>query len=76
MLYIDRDKKRVADAVLEKEKNRAVGQVFDARFSWSEMLDALADVYLGVSLSYSMNGREAYIAYSSPSGASSRLSVW
>jgi hypothetical protein len=36
--------------VLEKEKNRPVGQVFDARFSWPEMADAVADVYLGVSL--------------------------
>ena len=50
MLNIDRDNKRVADAVLEKEKNRPVGQVFDARFSWPDMLDAVADVYLGVSL--------------------------
>ncbi|KAK5172920.1 Protein cwh43 [Saxophila tyrrhenica] len=41
------DNQRVADAVLEKEKNRAVGQVFNARFVWSEMLDAAADVYLG-----------------------------
>lgn len=47
---VQRDKKRVADAVLEKEKNRPVGQVFDARFSWADMADAVADVYLGVSL--------------------------
>lgn len=43
-----RDKKRVADAVLEKQKDKPVGQVFDQRFSWDEMIDALADVYLGV----------------------------
>ncbi len=59
--HIDRDKKRVADAVLEKEKNRPIGQVFDARFSWADMLDAGADVYLGVSPSYDTNGPEAYI---------------
>lgn len=47
---VRRDKKRVSDAVLEKEKNRPIGQVFDARFSWAEMADAVADVYLGVSL--------------------------
>ncbi|KAK4496870.1 hypothetical protein PRZ48_011319 [Zasmidium cellare] len=41
------DKKRVADAVLEKQKDKPVGQVFDERFSWDEMIDALADVYLG-----------------------------
>jgi hypothetical protein len=56
-----RDKKRVADAVLEKEKNRAVGQVFDARFSWAEMADAVADVYLGVSLSHRLVYYEAYM---------------
>lgn len=43
-----RDKKRVADAVLEKQKDKAIGQVFDQRFSWDEMIDATADVYLGV----------------------------
>lgn len=48
-----RDKKRVADAVLEKQKDKPVGQVFDDRFSWDEMIDALADTYLGVSLSFS-----------------------
>ena len=47
-----RDKARVSDRVLEKEKGRQVGQVFDARFSWSEMADAVADVYLGVSASF------------------------
>jgi hypothetical protein len=73
MLYIDRDKKRVADAVLEKEKNRPVGQVFDARFSWSDMLDAVADVYLGVSLSYGLHWHDAYITCSLRFGASSRL---
>ena len=44
-----RDKSRVADRVLEKEKNRQIGQVFDAGFKVSEMLDAVADVYMGVS---------------------------
>jgi len=39
----------MADRVLEKEKDKQVGQVFSAGFSWSEMFDALADVYLGVS---------------------------
>ncbi|KAK3720608.1 Protein cwh43 [Vermiconidia calcicola] len=40
-------KTRVADAVLEKEKNKPVGQIFDAGFSWPEMADASADVYMG-----------------------------
>lgn len=44
-----RDKQRVADRVLEKEKDKPIGQVFDGRFSWDAMLDAIADVYLGVS---------------------------
>lgn len=42
------DKERVADAVLEKEKDKPIGQVFDSRFSWELMLDAMSDVYLGV----------------------------
>nr|POE48651.1 protein cwh43 [Quercus suber] len=41
------DKSRVSDRVLEKEKDKPIGQVFDGRFSWPEMLDALADVYVG-----------------------------
>lgn len=45
----DRDKSRVADRVLEKERNKQIGRVFDAKFSSSEMIDAVADVYLGVS---------------------------
>lgn len=55
----------VADAILEKEyvisgnfcmvnltpsrKNKQVGQVFAQAFSWPELIDALADVYTGVS---------------------------
>lgn len=35
--------------MLDKEKNKAVAQVFNAKFSWSDMADAVADVYLGVS---------------------------
>jgi hypothetical protein len=44
-----RDKKNLADSVLTHEKDKPIGQVFDARFSWDELLDAAADVYLGVS---------------------------
>jgi len=44
---IDRDKTRVADDIIEKNKDKAVGQVFNSRFYASEMFDALADVYLG-----------------------------
>ena len=40
--------KRV-DRVLEKNKDKAIGQVFDDKFSTDEMIDAAADVYLGVS---------------------------
>lgn len=43
-------REKVSDAVLEKEKDKPVGQVFDAGFSWAEMLNAAADVYLGVTL--------------------------
>jgi hypothetical protein len=45
-----RNKQSVSDAVLEKEKDKPIGQVFDGRFSWAALLDALADVYLGVCL--------------------------
>nr|POE90379.1 protein cwh43 [Quercus suber] len=38
---------RVSDRVLEKQKEKPIGQVFNDRFSWPEMLDALADVYIG-----------------------------
>ncbi|KAE9369571.1 calcofluor white hypersensitive protein-like protein [Stipitochalara longipes BDJ] len=39
--------KMVADAVLEKEKDKQVNQVFGQAFSWSEAIDAVADVYNG-----------------------------
>jgi hypothetical protein len=39
----------VSDTIIEKEKDGPIGQVFDARFSWSGLMDAAADVYLGVS---------------------------
>ncbi|EMD00328.1 hypothetical protein BAUCODRAFT_62845 [Baudoinia panamericana UAMH 10762] len=41
------DKKRVQDSFLENEKDKPVGQVFNTRFDWQEMLDAVADVYIG-----------------------------
>jgi hypothetical protein len=44
-----RNTQSVSDAVLEKEKDKPIGQVFDGRFSWAALLDAVADVYLGVS---------------------------
>jgi hypothetical protein len=47
-----RNTQSVSDAVLEKEKDKPIGQVFDGRFSWAALLDAAADVYLGVSSSY------------------------
>ncbi|WPG98132.1 protein cwh43 [Acrodontium crateriforme] len=40
-------KSRVADRILEKEKDKQIVHVFDARFSLAGLLDALADVYLG-----------------------------
>jgi hypothetical protein len=49
-----RNQQSVSDAVLEKEKDKPIGQVFDGRFSWAALLDAVADVYLGVSPSYSL----------------------
>ncbi|KAJ5033629.1 uncharacterized protein L3040_008741 [Drepanopeziza brunnea f. sp. 'multigermtubi'] len=39
--------KMVADRVLEKEKEKKMGQVFTQAFSWSEALDSAADVYNG-----------------------------
>ncbi|PMD67311.1 calcofluor white hypersensitive protein-like protein [Hyaloscypha bicolor E] len=39
--------KIVADAVLEKEKDKQVNQVFGQAFSWSEAIDAVADIYNG-----------------------------
>ena len=48
-MYCDfRDKKRVQDVVLEKQNDKAIGQVFGARMNWQEMLDAVSDVYIGV----------------------------
>jgi len=41
------DKQRVADAVLEKQKDKPIGHVFDGKFSWGAMADAAADIYLG-----------------------------
>ena len=52
-----RDKKRVADAVLEKEKNKPISQVFQPRFSWPDMIDVVADVYLGVRRFLYVNGQ-------------------
>lgn len=48
LLMVSSDKQRVSDAILEKEKDKPVGQVFDGRFSWSALFDTVADVYLGV----------------------------
>ncbi|KAF2738036.1 calcofluor white hypersensitive protein precursor [Polyplosphaeria fusca] len=39
--------KSVADAVLEKEKDKEVGLVFAGGFSWFGLIDTLADVYSG-----------------------------
>ncbi|KAF2470272.1 calcofluor white hypersensitive protein-like protein [Lindgomyces ingoldianus] len=39
--------KAVSGAVLEKQKDREVGQVFAGGFSWPRLLDAAADVYNG-----------------------------
>ncbi|RDL31867.1 uncharacterized protein BP5553_09269 [Venustampulla echinocandica] len=39
--------KMVADAVLEKEKGKPIDQVFGQAFSWSEAIDAIADIYNG-----------------------------
>lgn len=39
--------KIVADAVFEKEKNKQVNQVFGQAFSWTESIDAAADIYNG-----------------------------
>ncbi|KAL8900557.1 MAG: hypothetical protein Q9192_001001 [Flavoplaca navasiana] len=38
---------QVADAVLQKEKDKPIGNVFGAQFLWAEALDAAADVYNG-----------------------------
>lgn len=46
---VRRDKQRIADKALERNKDKPIGLVFDHSFSWDEMLDAAADVYLGVS---------------------------
>ncbi|KAI9809632.1 MAG: hypothetical protein M1825_000064 [Sarcosagium campestre] len=41
------DKKPAADAVLEKVKDKPVGQAFGESFSWAEALDTVAEVYNG-----------------------------
>ncbi|KAK4556251.1 Protein cwh43 [Recurvomyces mirabilis] len=41
------DNKQVQDAVLEKQKDMPIGQVFDHKFDVNELADAAADVYLG-----------------------------
>ncbi|KAI7664378.1 calcofluor white hypersensitive protein, partial [Hortaea werneckii] len=41
------DKQRVHDAVLEKEKNKPAGQVFNSSARWQEALDAVCDVFIG-----------------------------
>ena len=46
---ISRDSKRAQDTFLETQKDKPIGQVFDTQFRWGEMLDAVADVYIGVS---------------------------
>ena len=67
-----RDKARASDRVLEKEKDKPVGQVFNASFSWTEMIDAIAAVYLGVScLFIRCIARNIDESDSSHSGASS-----
>jgi hypothetical protein len=38
----------VQDAVLEKQKDKPAGQVFNSKFDYNELLDAVADVYIGV----------------------------
>jgi len=52
LLTVCRNKQSVSDAILEKEKDKPIGQVFDGRFSWAALLDAVADVYLGVCIFY------------------------
>ncbi|KAF7196194.1 Protein CWH43 [Pseudocercospora fuligena] len=47
--WLPKEKNRVADKALERQKDKPIGQVFNDRFSWDEMLDAAADVYLGFS---------------------------
>ena len=37
----------MSNAVLEKEKDKPIGKVFNTRFNWPELADAAADVYLG-----------------------------
>ncbi|KAK0290635.1 Protein cwh43 [Friedmanniomyces endolithicus] len=41
------DSKRAQDTFLETQKDNPIGQVFDPQFRWGEMLDAVADVYIG-----------------------------
>ncbi|TAQ87624.1 hypothetical protein B7494_g4044 [Chlorociboria aeruginascens] len=39
--------KMVVDTIIEKEKDKPVGQLFGQSFSWIEAIDAMADVYNG-----------------------------
>ncbi|KAI9822117.1 MAG: hypothetical protein M1832_003119 [Thelocarpon impressellum] len=41
------DYRKVADAVLEKEKDKPIGQTFGGVFTWNEAIDAAADIYNG-----------------------------
>ena len=57
------------DAVLEKQKDKPIGQVFGAKMNWQEMLDAVSDVYIGVCLSRRVETEaRTNISTSSPSG--------
>ncbi|KAK5135194.1 hypothetical protein LTR08_005581 [Meristemomyces frigidus] len=42
------EKKRVQDVVLEEQKDKPIGQIFGAKFDWQELLDAVSDVYVGL----------------------------
>ncbi|GAB7332676.1 hypothetical protein MBLNU13_g04429t1 [Cladosporium sp. NU13] len=57
------NKQSVSDAVLEKEKDKPIGQVFDGRFSWAALLDAVADVYLGLSFWTILTGLGVVVWY-------------
>lgn len=75
-LTIRRNKQSVSDAVLEKEKDKPIGQVFDSRFSWAALLDAVADVYLGVCISPNVTRIPTKNLGSSLSGQSLLVLVW
>jgi hypothetical protein len=51
LTYWCSDSKRGVDSAVEKIKDKPIGQILDTRFSWSELADAVADVYLAVSQS-------------------------